>query len=232
MTWSSDANDDASSSSSTSTESDSNAETPLRLPSDPTTELNQLFLAIKETLGNLFKLSYLIHSPSPRDRYAQTASIASYSESYDVNHVWQQYPHIRSKDWLLRRLGKANARRRQFFRLRETQHETMTQLYIPPIENVIEWVESMQPGSASNTASTLVSTTLASSSQLTTDYTPSYNSEDDEARSESSYGTSLNSEENHSQRIPPPPKESMNRRPFECQYCYNTVIVRDAGSWR
>ena len=234
LNWSSSTeDDDASSSSSKTTESDSSAETQLSLILDSTTELNQLFQAIKETLGSLFKLFYLIQNPSPRNRYTQAASTTSYSEPFDVNHVGYQYPHVRSTDWLLRRLGKANARRRQFFRLREAQHESLTQLYNPLTGTVDEEVAVLQPESASVTASTLASRALTSSSQVATDYTSSYNSNDDETRSEtSSYGTSVNSAEDHSPRVPPPPKESMNRRPFQCQYCYDTIIVKDARSWR
>ncbi|MCJ1402490.1 hypothetical protein MMC11_005710 [Xylographa trunciseda] len=112
----------------------------------------------------------------------------------------------------------------------------MIQISNPPIENEDEVVDTIQIedaiGDASLTASIVDPSTLISSSHLTTDQTSTFDSNDDEARSETSYGSSVKSDASHSIRIPPPPKASTNGRPFECQYCYKMITIRDAGSWR
>ncbi|MCJ1415568.1 Ankyrin-2 [Xylographa parallela] len=189
-----DANVDESSISSESTDSESGAQSPPSVHPGPTTELDQLFLAIKETITSLFRLSYLVQNPRPRDRYTQNASTTSLSESYDIDHVWNQYPYVRSTSWLLYRLGKANARRRQFFRIAEAHREKMAQVQGSRIE-IEDEADVTQLSTESTTAFTQNPSTLFSNSQMTTNSAISFDNNndynDDDVRSQTSYGTSL-----------------------------------------
>ncbi|MCJ1435864.1 hypothetical protein MMC27_005240 [Xylographa pallens] len=226
-----DADVDELSISSGSTDSDSGAQSPLSLNPGPTAELHQLFQAIKETINSLFKLSYLLQNPRPRDRYTQNDSATSLSESYDIDHVWNQYPYIRSTSWLLHRLGKANARRRQFFRIAEAHREEMAQVQGSQIETEDE-ADVTQLNNESITAFTQNPSTLFSSSQMTSNSAISFDNNDDynddDVRSETSYGTSVNFEDKMSNRVPPPPRESTNGRPFECKYCYQIITCESS----
>ncbi|MCJ1284925.1 Ankyrin-2 [Xylographa opegraphella] len=214
-----DVNVDELSISSNSTDSDFDAQSPLGLNPGPTTELHQLFLAINETINSLFRLSYLVQDPRPRDRYTQNTSTTSLNESYDIDHVWNQYPYVRSTTWLLRRLGKANARRRQFFRNADARLEQRAQAQGLPIEDE---AEPTQLNNESVTVATQNPSTLFSVAQRKTNSAISFVNNDDfnedDVRSVTSYGTSVNSENKMFNRIPPPPRESINGRPFESTF--------------
>jgi hypothetical protein len=92
---------------------------------NPTSELEQLYLAIVETITSLLKLSISIRKPSIRDRYARTASLIPLDPAYDINHVSEKYPCIRSTPWLMEKVGRAITRRRDFLRYRARHREKL-----------------------------------------------------------------------------------------------------------
>ncbi|CAD6579307.1 MAG: hypothetical protein ASARMPREDX12_009124 [Alectoria sarmentosa] len=211
-------------------------------------ELTHLFLAITEAITSLYKLSISIRNPAPRDRYAKAASLNSFDVSYDVGHVYEKYPHVRSTPWLMDRVGRAITRRREFLRYREKHREKLA-TDIRPIDmsdrNRQAETREMAPFNALQTptegpvleieARSINYSQLASTKATT--YVANLNDENLEkgsiaGRSETTYVTSIAEEESYSVReIPDPPKESANGMPFECPYCFTVLSVKNTKYW-
>lgn len=88
-----------------------------------------------ETISSLFRLSIIIQRASPRDRF--TKALASVKEpfdsSYDIAHVGQKFPRLRTDGcrWLMERLGKAITQRRQYLRYCREHREKKAKLESP-----------------------------------------------------------------------------------------------------
>jgi hypothetical protein len=81
-------------------------------------ELSELSLSVGDIITSLFKVSMLVKKATTRDRYAKAASAKedAFLAEFDIRHVADKYPKIRTKPWLLERLGRAITQRRQFLR--------------------------------------------------------------------------------------------------------------------
>jgi hypothetical protein len=100
---------------------DDNASTPEE--ATQTSDLGQLFTAIKTANSSLMKLSMVIRNSPARDDYLKAASRYHFDARYDIGHVKEKHGAAkRSSDWLLERLGKAITRRRQYLKYREDRH--------------------------------------------------------------------------------------------------------------
>ena len=217
---------------------------------EPVSELSQLLLAIREAITSLYKLSIAIRNPTPRDRYAKAASSTPIDVSYDIGHVYEKFPQIRSKAWLLEKLGRGITRRREFLRYRE-QHREKIGGNIRPSTGIGErhelaearrdftYIEAQFPVgdpvvgveahsiSHSQLASTKATTYVANLNGETLD------TQSIASRSETSYVTSIAEDSSHSLRqIPEPPKESVNGMPFECPYCFTILAIKNTKHWK
>ncbi|KAH6656494.1 hypothetical protein BKA67DRAFT_158152 [Truncatella angustata] len=90
-------------------------------------ELSQIYADITEVVDCLYRMSVSIQNPAPYNRFELADKIidASVFEAADTAHVQQKFPGI-SREVALR-LGRANSRRRQYFRYRESHHEKLSQ---------------------------------------------------------------------------------------------------------
>lgn len=81
-------------------------------------ELSELNLSVGDIITSLFKVSMLVKKATTRDRYAKAASAkeAAFLAEFDIRHVADKYPKLRTQPWLLERLGNAITQRRQFLR--------------------------------------------------------------------------------------------------------------------
>lgn len=81
-------------------------------------ELSELNLSVNDIITSLFKVSMLVKKATTRDRYAKAASAkeAAFLAEFDIRHVADKYPKLRTQPWLLERLGNAITQRRQFLR--------------------------------------------------------------------------------------------------------------------
>ena len=215
----------------------------------PTSELRQLFLAIVETVTSLLKLSISIRRSTPRDRYARGASLSPLDPSFDINHVYEKFPRLRSKPWLVEKLGRAITRRRDFLRYRERHREKLADSNVSRTfkkssdhHNPVATKPGTHTISArggpkmadvagssadrSRLASTIATTYIADSHNLleTVSHT---------GLSEISDITSVVDDHDQEARpIPDPPKESAGAKPFECPYCYTIQVVRKPSHWK
>jgi len=88
-------------------------------------ELSELNLSVGDIITSLFKVSMLVKKATTRNRYAKAANAKedAFLTEFDIRHVSDKYPKLRTKPWLLERLGKAITQRRQFLRYcRNHQH--------------------------------------------------------------------------------------------------------------
>jgi len=81
-------------------------------------ELSELNLSVGDIITSLLKVSMLVKKATTRDRYAKAASAkeAAFLTEFDIRHVADKYPKLRTQPWLLERLGNAITQRRQFLR--------------------------------------------------------------------------------------------------------------------
>ena len=84
---------------------------------EPTDEAHMILEVISECINSLFRIGILVSKPTTRDRFKEAlrASDPASSNLFDINYIKERYPKIRA-DWLLTRLGCANAKRRQFIK--------------------------------------------------------------------------------------------------------------------
>ena len=215
----------------------------------PTSELQQLFLAIAETVTSLLKLSISIRRSTPRDRYARVASLSPLNPSFDINHVYEKYPRLRSKPWLVEKLGRAITRRRDFLRYRERHHEKLADSNVlsapkkPPDHHkpvpTKPGTHTISAGGGpkmadvasssadrSRLASTIATTYIADSHNLLETVSHAGLSEISDITSV------VNDHDQGARPIPDPPNNSAGAKPFECPYCYTIQVVRKPSHWK
>ena len=88
-----------------------------------TSDLQELFMAMKAANTNLMKMSMVIRNSPSRDDYLKAATRYPFDPKWDIGHVKEKHgSEKRHSDWLLERLGKAITRRRQYLKYREEHH--------------------------------------------------------------------------------------------------------------
>ena len=194
-----------------------------------------------EAITSLFKLSIAIRNPAPRDRYAKSASIAPYDDSYDIAHVWEKFPYARRTPWLIARLGKAITRGRHYLRYREKHHEKLASVPrraekkdLPGAVFLVELGIGSERGASRSTPSSMSGTSIQSETTASQYIAPDSNvvEELSDKGSITSYATSTGEDDPGHMHVPPPPEESANEMPFECPYCFTIQTVRDLISWK
>ena len=203
-------------------------------PVGETSELEELFKAIRTANSSLMKLSMVIRNSPARDDYLKAASRYKFDPMWDVGHVKEKHGRARgSSEWLVERLGKAITRRRQYLKYREDHHGKLSR----------DWDDTPKDGEAqeddkpektimaSTKATTFIETKqvmgkggpeIAGSFVSQTSYEPTVASEATEGRL----------------TVPPPPKMAFEGVPFEygepfqCPYCYTEQIVNNKSAWK
>ena len=219
-------------------------QTPKDKPSQ--TELQQLCQAVKNSITSLLKLSIAIRKYATRDDYSRSASENPIDNSFDINHVRQKHPCAES--WLVSRLGKANARRRQYLSYRERHRQKLSQEARTPLGDVESGKEAKEEGEAtlpirstsmmedgpSNLGGTTTSIVLTQTTATTyvAATVQDIDQSSDPGRSETSYATNQTENDIGDLRVPPPPKESEDEQPFECPYCFTIQTIKGDRAWK
>lgn len=93
------------------------------------TELDEIFQSLADSVSSLFKISLLIRSATPRDRYAKAAASGKqpFDDSFDISHCGHKHPKLEEKEnqWLRNRLGQAITQRRQFLKYCRDHHDKL-----------------------------------------------------------------------------------------------------------
>ena len=226
------------------------------LPALATTELQDRYLAIVETIDRLYKQSIAIRSPALRNKTSKAASFierdedgedaSARFEAYVIERIKKTYPEAAS--FLAARLGRAVSQRRRQFMYEKSRRKRQSISLIPP--EIAALPSPPQEESAVNSKSSdsrLTSTTSsyegvmhlpAPSTVITgraSDYTATtFEAPDDDSdhgRSFVSTSTSSTEVNEIDIEIPPPPEGRVAGKDFECPYCC-TIIPAKYGNSR
>ena len=175
---------------------------------NPTTELQQLHAEVVNIIDCLYQLSMLIRKPAQHDLLvgSRIGDKAEF-EFYDQEHVRNLHP--KTEEQITQRLGRAITRRRQYFNYRERHHRKLAQ------------------GIQRTTTGSVMSETIAT--DFKTHNIDLEETSSNSGMSQTSYAPSLI--DGGRVTIPPPPKESMGGKPFECPYCFFLIDIKTTRSW-
>ncbi|RMJ08408.1 hypothetical protein CDV36_011987 [Fusarium kuroshium] len=169
----------------------------------PDTELEQISIDVTDVVNCLLRLSVAIRDPAPHDRFvASDVADTFHYEQLDIQHVCSKFGSIDS--WLAERLGKANTRRRQFFKYREGNRMKASH-------------------DLGNAKTAVPSLPEHPKGELRVEDNCS-----DSGISQTSYASSTGDIEQR--RVPPLPTQT-SEAPFECPFCYMMIAVADESSW-
>jgi len=219
-----------------------------------TSDLDQLFTAIKTANSSLMKLSMVIRNSPARDDYLKAASRYPFDAKYDIGHVKEKHGGAkRSRDWLLERLGKAITRRRQYLKYREEHHAklardwenttveeiqekaTVADMDAPPMSTANAAEDKLPEGTIALTKVTKATTYVENKTMIEQD---GVDLDQGSFGSQTSYEPTVVSEAVHKLSVPPPPNMAFEDVPFEfgepfqCPYCYMEVTVKNKTAWK
>lgn len=196
------------------------------------TEIQQIYIDIKEIISCLYELSIILRNPAPRDRILKLATVdVSHFEEWDTRHVEETFP--RASSFLLQRLGKANTKRRQMFKYLEIHHLKLARdVDAPVIAEDRHTKEGQKRLEGSRSGLSTNETTMNTQTTVSTFLENNKDMAIDEIQSETSSAVSEYPGEMSALRVPSPPKGALDGQPFECPYCYDIIKVSSAISWR
>ncbi len=209
-----------------------------------TSEIQELYLAIVAAVTSLLKASALIRRPVPRDRYAKSNNLSPFDHSYDIQHAGHKFPKTNKQTpWLIERLGKANTKRRQYFRYQELHHEKLSKELksnqtAEYEENPAPNTKTVQFGKTKPATVDLSQTSTPTTTMNTeaTEYTGkdelNLNEEFDADQSVTSFATSVVDDNDNDLTIPKPPDDASDGAPFECPYCFTIQTMKKSSAWR
>ncbi len=180
---------------------------------ESTTELQQLHEEVINIIDCLYQLSMLIRKPAQHDMFVGSYGDKAEFEPYDKEHVRNLYP--KTGEQICRRLGRAITHSRMYLFYRERRHKKFD-----------KGIEEVQGIHRTATGSVMSGT-------IATDFkTPNIDFEETSSISgisDTSYASSL--VDGGRITIPPPPKDSVGVKPFECPYCFFVIDIKSTGSW-
>ena len=210
-------------------------------------EFDYLVLDTRDIITCLYKFSIAIQNPAPKERLHKIAAIdMSHFESLDIKYIDDKFHTVdpqnnfKVAEYLSRRLGKANTRRRQLLKYYEDHHKRISQ-HIDDTTEGNELINESKPlnsggGSASvpeeikQATSIMESHTTVSTIKVELRQVVDIGKDEDQL-SQTSYATSINNTIRI--RVPPPPDDAVfGDEPFECPYCFNIIMIRSGEDWK
>ncbi|KAF8540095.1 hypothetical protein BDD12DRAFT_735547, partial [Trichophaea hybrida] len=180
---------------------------------------------ISNIITCLYRFSIATQNPAPTDRLQKCSSIdVSAYEFFDIQHVSEKFPSLGKHSYLIKRLGRANTRRRQLLEYHQRHHEKIagyhdeaapTEYY--PSEDVSDHRQSLEtPGF--NVADSAAEPNLYAKTDL--------------KLSRTSFSSSINGSDRP--RVPAPPNEmqAFNGIPFLCPYCFSIITIANREAWK
>lgn len=219
--------------------------------SEPTTESHSLYHSILEAITSLLKLSMFIRKSARANKFARSSAARKYETQYDIIHVRDRFPRASENTFLIERLGKANAQRRQWLSYKKRHRDKMALTAYPDVEDSnaeqvpysdidtsaklqedpeeADLSSSLQSSQRRHDQITVLSSTKASTFYQRIEPGSQFSETDLSGTSytESEFGE-IGLETN---MIPKPPPESNDKNPFECPYCFSIIAVAGHYSW-
>ena len=179
------------------------------LPDPPaTTELEQILSFISENVSCLLRLSLAIQNPAPHDRFLNSGRLdTSHFEPYDINHVRSKFPS--TDGWLVKRLGKAISRRRQYLKYRDQHHAKRTR--DAPDDRT-------------------VASSLPTEAKRNPTFAVQIDDDSDTGISQTSFATTKTG--GYAALVPKMPDAAQDGKFFECPLCFTMTVVRSRIQWK
>lgn len=175
-----------------------------------------------EAMKSLFQLGVLVRKSGPRDRFqkALRQSTFAFPEFFDINYVEQKYSKLYNNEtrWLSKRMGSANAKRRQFIKY---CREHKARLDAPEDETPI--VRDGATEKLSSKATTFVHNVGPKSLEVTS-------GDEDDAISIMTAMTTFNSETKL--KLPRLAELSPDGDYFECPICFTLQSIETEKAWK
>lgn len=173
--------------------------------------LYEMKCQLREITRSLLRLSMSIQNPAPYDRYmAATSTSASFYEEFDLNHVKQKFPGMKS--FLSERLSRSITAKRQFLKYSEA-HRSRLKAEDPGGHNM---------DSKSTKATSLPPALLSPKGESEGDL--------DDIGSFTSFAISKAADD--SLRVPPFPETASYEDEFECPLCFCIICVPNWSGWK
>ncbi|KAI1327596.1 ankyrin repeat-containing domain protein [Xylariaceae sp. FL0255] len=204
-------------------------------------ESRELYLSIDESITSLLRLSVLVSKSSRKSKFARSSNAGNYSISPDINHVLDLFPCASNKPFLLDRLAKANAQRRQWlwYRRRHRQKlsvdasgSTTERLWRPEADENDDAVSlalaSNVEGQPEYAAPSLTGTRA---STFRSDFKSTVYSQS--KAPETVFGLSSMAADDEQHFVTPePPNDLILGQPYFCRYCCNMVELSGRNAWQ
>ncbi|KAH7239363.1 hypothetical protein BKA59DRAFT_558702 [Fusarium tricinctum] len=176
-------------------------------------ELSQILLSIAESIDCLFRLSVTINNHFPHDHLKDASSTdCSHFESYDIKYVRKRFST--ASDVITERLGKANSRRRQYFKYRELRRNKLASGQ----DDIDDHTAEITDGPSSQGLSL-------------TDFFPSELQEADAEPTTPSTSYAMSDTIPGQQHVPALP-EGARDGSFECPFCFLMISAPSEGLWK
>ena len=181
---------------------------------DEESPVRQALSEVHDVITCLLRFSMTLRIPSRDDqRRNDRGDVAEAFVAHDTEHVRAKFPE--APGYLIRRLGKALSKHRQYFRYRREHHQKLH-----------DGLDEDDPGAYEllSTVATSLPNDTANVQNLGTD------SETESAYTATSFaGTSKG---NAVMRVPPWPARAQTGSPFECPICFGIIVADTEMSWR
>lgn len=197
-----------------------------------TSDLEQLFLAIKNANSSLMKLSMIIRNSPTRDDYLKAASRYNFESRYDIGHAKEKHGSAKgADDWLLERLGRGITRRRQYLKYREDHHGKLSR----------DWEDFSKNNEPKNDGKPEKSIALTKATSFVEKNRVGNHDGSDlgSLGSKTSYeATTIGEESSDQLTVPQHPDMAFEGVPFEygepfqCPYCYMEQVVKNRMEWK
>ncbi|KAK4145085.1 uncharacterized protein C8A04DRAFT_27082 [Dichotomopilus funicola] len=186
---------------------------------DGHSEFGRILDDVGHIVDCLFRLAITIRNPAPHDHFKSRVGtdLVSVYEQWDIEHIREKFPNALPE--LAERLGKATARRRQYFKYREE--------HVGELAEGLDTAEVVEGdgGDKATTKASSIPNYLKESHAI--DNFAEVDAESNISRT--SYAVSTASETQL--RVPPLPEESSDG-PFQCPYCRTIVSINTRHDWK
>lgn len=206
------------------------------------TESAQLLVMLADLIKSLLKLSIIIRRSSRRGKFARSSREKPYETESDILHVMDSFPKVANNKCLVDKLGKANAKRRQWLSYRRRHRDKLSSQGEPMSGRP----EDLRTG-PTETYAHLPTEQAFSESTYSFDHTTEnsttattfYSREDvapldivNEESSEVSFSaSSVSGREKSPLEIPCLPSEAATGDPFECPFCFGIITISTLQNW-
>ena len=206
-----------------------------------TSEAQELLSAIKIGLHSLLKTSIFVRKFTVMDKRPRAARTDPFDDRADIMYVNDKYPLLAKKNQALAtRLGRANARRRQYFKYCRDHNDRLSEVPIEDDDMTAKLMHQSQSKILSKEVDHTRSGLTRPSQALKSEATAFAANRDEQAPmiepppalSIKSFASSITPTSEGELPFPALPDEAQDGSPFLCQYCHTYQELAIEKQWR